>query len=66
MKKKALASLATTNNRLKIVVVTTAFSMGIDFPDIYNVMHYRPPTSIEQYARETGQAGRDGLPATAL
>ena len=67
MKKKVLASFATANSKLKIVVAINAFSIGIDCPDIPNIIHfYGPPASIEQYAQETGRPSRDGLPATAL
>ena len=66
MKKKVLASFMTAESKLRIVVATTAFGMGVDFPNIQNVIHYSPPASIEQYVQETGRAGRNGLPATAL
>ena len=56
----------TAGSKLRIVVATTAFSMEINCPDIQNIIHYGPPASIEQYVQETGQAGRNGMSATAL
>ena len=47
----------------KIMIATSAFSMGIDVPDIELVVHFNAPISMTDYIQQIDRAGRDGRKA---
>jgi ATP-dependent DNA helicase RecQ len=66
MKTHILKELRELNPKIRLVFATVALGMGVNAPSITQIIHCRPPTTLEKYMQEIGRAGRLGQKATAI
>ena len=60
IKELVLSSLLEVDGKCRVVIATSALGMGVNIPDVRSIIHYAPPSNVEEYIQEVGRGGRDG------
>ena len=66
MREAVLKEFCKCNTKLRVLVATTAFGMGVDCPDIDCIINWGCPNTLEELVQETGRGGRDGRHVQAI
>ena len=60
VKELIVKSFCNPLGRLRVVICTIAFGMGLDCPNVCQIIHWGPAEDLEGYVQQTGRSGRDG------
>ena len=66
VKEHIVRSFTLPGSRLRVVIATIAFGMGLDCPNVRKIIHIEAPEDVESYLQQTGRAGRDGWSCLAI
>jgi superfamily II DNA helicase RecQ len=58
LKEEVIDQFVHKSTATRIVICTEAFGMGLDCPDIEQVIHYGIPATLDDYIQHVGRAGR--------
>ena len=65
LKERIVSGFVNPQSRLRVVIATVAFGMGLDCLCVREIIHWGPSEDIDMYVQEIGRAGRDGELAVA-
>ena len=65
-KEEVISLFSQPGGKLRLIIATSAFGMGIDIPDIHQIIHWGMPASLEEYVQESGRSGRDQSQSVAV
>ena len=66
MREAVVTEFCRSDTKLRLIIATSAFGLGIDCGDIARIIHWGPPNTLEELVQETGRAGRNGMPSKAI
>ena len=66
VKDSIIDSFSSKDTRLRVVISTIAFGMGVNCLNVRQIVHWGSPSDTESFVQETGRAGRNGEPSCSL
>jgi len=63
---RCVRSFCSPSGVMRIVIATVAFGMGLDCPDVCQIILWGAPSDPESFIQQTGRGGKDGLLTLAL
>lgn len=66
IKEDVITEFSKPDGTLHVIIGTIAFGMGIDCPNVRQVLHWGASNDIESYIQETRRCGRDGFLSNAV
>ena len=66
MRENILAEFCQKDTKLRLIIASSAFGLGVDCPDITHIINWGPPATLEDLLQQSGRAGRDGTQSEAI
>ena len=66
MREMVLKVFRNCSTKLRILIATTAFGLGVDCPDVERIINWGAPNTLEELVQEAGRGGRDGRHVEAI
>ncbi|XP_057290804.1 ATP-dependent DNA helicase RecQ-like [Hydractinia symbiolongicarpus] len=66
MKHEIISEISKIDSNIRVIFATSALGMGVNAPNMKQIVHIGPPPTLEEYMQEIGRAGCRGQDAVAV